>query len=208
MTPLATDAPTLAETVDAGRLQGALAGAGHGLVEQAGDWATEPDRLAPFVRSGGIAVSLTTATAFGLDLAEILANCAIAAWPDYASRRADLEFCLHEAIANGLMHGNLGVGVPAGGGPDDFMAYSRTLEARLADPELSRLRLRVFLCIFYGSLQAVVVDQGAGYTPPGPKPDATNSSGKSGRGLGMIRDLADDVDIADGGRELRMRFSA
>jgi serine/threonine-protein kinase RsbW len=92
-----------------------------------------------------------------------------------------VDLALQEALANGIRHG-------CKGDPTKHVQCSVT-------------------CDETGDLMIVVRDEGAGFdvtAVPDPLADA-NLFKSSGRGVFLINQLMDEVDFADGGREVRMR---
>ena len=92
-----------------------------------------------------------------------------------------VDLALQEALANGIRHGCKG----------DSTKYVQCSVS----------------CDETGDLTIVVRDEGAGFdvtAVPDPLTDA-NLFKPSGRGVFLINQLMDEVDFADGGREVRMR---
>jgi serine/threonine-protein kinase RsbW len=111
-----------------------------------------------------------------LDVVHLLENHD---WSEEEILKVDLA--LQEALANGIRHG-------CQGDPTKHVQCSVT-------------------CDESGDLMIVVRDEGAGFdvtTVPDPLADA-NLFKPSGRGVFLINQLMDEVDFADGGREVRMR---
>ena len=92
-----------------------------------------------------------------------------------------VQLALQEAIANAIRHGCAGDG-------------SKRVECSVS-------------CENSGEVVMIVRDPGPGFDPGAIADplDATNLLKPSGRGLFLIRQLMDEVQFADGGRELQMR---
>jgi anti-sigma regulatory factor (Ser/Thr protein kinase) len=148
-----------------------------------------------------VLVSLTTGTASELLLAHLLVNSLVLRRQFPLVIAQDIELALHEAISNALLHGNLQVvGMKALniGAIDQF---ARDVAQRLADPKLAARRILIDCIINEGKLSVCVTDQGAGYAE---NPNA--NKGASGRGLDLIRAIAETLAISDQGRCIQMRF--
>ncbi|WP_247870868.1 ATP-binding protein [Azospirillum sp. TSO5] len=161
-------------------------------------------------------LNLTTATAHDLQLGGRLLAALNARHRLDGDRRDDLELALHEAVSNALVHGNLGVSGMKELSAQELERFSRDLGDRLADPTLAARRIVIALRIDPAedgpaqdgraqdgrALATVeVTDEGEGFTP-GPR----TSSGASGRGLDLIGNIAEELEIANGGRSIRLRF--
>jgi anti-sigma regulatory factor (Ser/Thr protein kinase) len=161
-------------------------------------------------------LNLTTATAHDLQLGGRLLTALSARHPLEEDRRDDMELALHEAVSNALVHGNLGVAGMNELSVQELDRFSRELGDRLADPVLATRRIVIALRIdpaedgpakdgpaHDGRALATVevTDEGAGFSP-GPR----TSSGASGRGLDLIGNIADELEIGNGGRSIRLRF--
>lgn len=171
-------------------------------------------------------LNLTTGTAHDLQLGGRLLAALSARHPLAGDRRDDLELALHEAVSNALVHGNLGVVGMKELSAQELERFSRDLGDRLADPALAARRIIIAVRIDPAeigpaedgrtqdgptqdgptqdgrSLATVeITDEGAGFTP-GPR----TSSGASGRGLDLIGNFAEELEIANGGRSIRLRF--
>ncbi|MBI1206412.1 MAG: ATP-binding protein [Azospirillum sp.] len=167
--------------------------------ECAWDWLAVP------VAAEGLFLSLTTATAFALQSAvaicEILTERGVLA----PERRSQVELCVHEAIANAIVHGNLGI---VGMDTDDaegYRQFSQLIKDRLADARRRRLRIEIFVRWTAACLEISVADQGAGFDVSA-VPAEADGNAASGRGFVFMRTLADDVQVSDGGRCTSLRF--
>jgi len=162
------------------------------------------DLLAAALDDGGIYVSLPTATAWALDPAGILC----AALAEQAGVPADLlpgiEFAVHEAVANAMVHGNLRVDSALRKDVHRYADFCAHLADRLADPVAASRRVHIFVRWDQGRLDVDVLDEGEGFDPEKLRRAGTDEIG--GRGLEMIRALCDDLSIAEGGRRVRLRF--
>lgn len=155
----------------------------------------------PFLR-----VSLTTATAWELELARHLArrigeNTGIA-----PAQVENLELALQEAIANALIHGNLQLASITRCSPVDLNHFNMLLNQRLRQTPYADRRLQVSASWTEEQIEVRVEDEGAGYIPvPVALSDCANTP--SGRGLAIIRRLADHVQVLKGGKLLTLLFA-
>nr|WP_247893716.1 ATP-binding protein [Azospirillum endophyticum] len=167
-------------------------------------------RLLADAAGNDLYLNLTTATAHGLQpgrrlLAALSARLA-PGWALEGDRRDDVELALHEAVSNALVHGNLGVTAMKELNARELDRFSRDLNDRLADPVLAARRVVIALRIDPAEngrplVTVEITDEGTGFSP-GPR----SSSGASGRGLGLIGEIADGLEIEDGGRRIRLGF--
>ncbi|AWK87427.1 ATP-binding protein [Azospirillum thermophilum] len=158
----------------------------------------------------GFYLSLTTGTAYGMQCAALVCDelARRRALPE--ERRPNVELCLHEAIANAIVHGNLGISSETKNQPQGYRLFGELLRQRLGDPEAVRRRLDIFCRWTAGSLVIAVVDQGAGFEPaPVPAETARPEGGGkalAGRGFVFMRALADRVTVTDRGRCTLLQF--
>ncbi|MFD1625926.1 ATP-binding protein [Azospirillum griseum] len=147
-------------------------------------------------------INLTTETANDLHLAGRVLTALAARHPLPPERRDDLELALHEAISNALVHGNLEVAGMKELSATELERFSRDLVRQMANPVLAQRRLEVAVTLEPSALAVEVADEGGGF-----QPNRTECHGASGRGLDLIATVADSVELKDGGRRIRMRFS-
>lgn len=165
----------------------------------AGDWLGAPALGRSFY------LSLTTGTAMNVQPAALICDALAENGVLTGERRSPIELCLHEAVANGVMHGNLGVSSKMKEEPEGYRLFSRTLTERLRDPLLRRRRLDVYARWNDEELTVSVADEGDGFDAGGLrlKPEGR---ARSGRGFLFMRALADGLSIGDGGRCTTLRF--
>lgn len=111
-----------------------------------------------------------------------------------------LATLIREALMNAAIHGNLRLpGLTAFAG--DFERYEQAIAARLADPEIAGLPV-VVLCRAIPTLCVLhVLDHGGGHAGHISRPEAEETSG---RGLFLVRSIADRFRVTAGGRCLSM----
>ncbi|CAK0759331.1 serine/threonine-protein kinase RsbW [Azospirillaceae bacterium] len=120
--------------------------------------------------------------------------------------RYDIELALHEAISNAVLHGNLQIDGIKGLSIDALEYFAQNLDARIRDPDFALRRVEISGVLANNSLTIKVVDQGKGFASKAPTVSALEKSA-SGRGLELIRSIAQSCELLDGGRCIRMRFA-
>ncbi len=192
--------------VDDERLERALTAAARACVEvidrDAADAAAVAARLSA---EPGLAVSLSTATGHATELARLFVEALGRRLGLDEERRQAVELAVHEAVVNALLHGNLEVGPLPKETVEDFIAHCNAVEARLTDPDYALRRLEVRASWDDGRVTVVVADAGPGFDVES-LAARNEPTRKSGRGLFLIGELAEDVAIEDGGRRLVMTF--
>lgn len=154
---------------------------------------------------GGIALSLTSATAYAHDVPAPFIAAIGRRHPDSGCLQA-MEMALYEALANALIHGNLGIDSTLRGSAADLRDYRTALAHALADPALARRRVTMTCHPVADRLRLSVHDQGGGWDVDSMMNTAAAADAKSGRGLALIRRMADSIAAEDGGRCLIMEF--
>ncbi|WP_154667480.1 ATP-binding protein [Niveispirillum irakense] len=196
----------LTALADPRQLINVLASGCRAYVERRGAADLTEDGLSRLVeRPRSLHLCLTTAGTFGLDLAPLLcAAMELRGWLP-PMRRGDIEICLHEALNNALIHGNLGLKEGPGGEEGAFDRFYAEIRRRLDDPDRARRRVIIDAAADAGGLCITIQDQGEGHKAHQGRslapPDA-----KSGRGIQIMRELADDVVFSDGGRRVMLIF--
>ncbi len=146
-----------------------------------------------------LSLSVTTALAHGRPLAAAVARMLADLAP--GADRDAVETALQEAVANAVIHGNLGLSSMEVGTAAAMQRYAEALAGRLADPALAGRRVTVDARLAGKVLRLEVVDEGAGYDAVEPRPDQP-----FGRGLGLVSRFASRCEVRDGGRRLCMEF--
>ena len=123
-------------------------------------------------------------------------------------RSAGIHLALHEAIVNGLIHGNLDIGSEYRQSARLFVEYGRILSERLQNPAYARKSLSLSAAWDNSKLRIKIRDEGAGYVI---RDNFANRSltavrNKTGRGLLFIAGIADSCTIDDFGREMNLTF--
>ncbi|MBI2235364.1 MAG: ATP-binding protein [Magnetospirillum sp.] len=177
----------------------------HGFCEEGGGFVGR--RCLDAIEAGGIALSLTTAAAYRLDVTEMVCEAVRHRFLPPGSGPDVVLLALAEAVSNAVIHGNLGIESDLRFDAQRFAAFRTQLAERLADPE--RAVRRVEICAVPaagGGLTLTVSDQGAGFDVQGQLSRPVEADARSGRGLALIRKIARTVGGEDGGRTLVVRF--
>lgn len=170
-----------------------------GEADALGDWGAVP------VPRSGFYLSLTTGTSFGVQVASLVSDALVGHGVVGGERRSVVELCLQEAVANAIIHGNLGIASTAKDHPDGYRVFSQMVSDRLSDPTLRRRRIDVFARWAGRTLDISVADQGAGFDQSMVRTEVSGSA-RSGRGFVFMRALAARVECTDGGRCTSLRF--
>lgn len=157
------------------------------------------------LKNKGLYMALSTSTAYGGEPAHLFCVELAHRLGLSPEARDNIELALHEAIVNGLLHGNLEVSSYGRDTMDGFAEYCHTVDAHLHDPDLSARPLEVFATWTDQHIEISVVDCGRGYDPDA-LPANHDPNRKSGRGLLLIREIADSTRVSEGGRRMTMRF--
>lgn len=185
-------------------LRAALVG-GVGVVVDADDPARAEGVLPVLGRPNLIHLSLSTLRAFRLELAPLLCEALLSRGWIADTRRPEVELCVHEAVSNAIVHGNLGIQHGPSEDPASFDRFYAEVRTRLADPARAARLLRVD-AVWDGAFVEVQVDDEGGGFQSGPQALPSSPAAKSGRGLHIMRELADGVAFDRGGRTVRLRF--
>lgn len=174
-------------------------------VELGDDGDLPPGVLALLARSSCLHLSLSTATCFSLDLAPLLCGAMVSRGWLSADRRPEAEICLHEAISNAIVHGNLDVHQGPSADAGAFDGFFRAIQARLTDRDHASRRVTVEVVADPDMLCLTIRDEGRGH--PGHVPTAVEQlEAKSGRGIRIMGELADRVTFTEGGRAVHLYF--
>jgi anti-sigma regulatory factor (Ser/Thr protein kinase) len=185
-------------------LAGALNAGSHGYVEIESDLGLPIASLQRLSQPDRLYISVTTISCFSMSIAPILGRWLVDHGWLFADRLHDLELCLHEAISNAVVHGNLGIQHGPGGDRHAFDRFHGEIHARLAIREYARRRVAIDISNRPDDILVVVTDEGEGFQPSSRTEMAVDA--KSGRGLHILRQLSDDVELMAGGRCINMMF--
>lgn len=153
-----------------------------------------------------LGVLLTCPVIYACDIGRLFAE-ALRNRLNFSVERFDgIHMALHEALVNGLTHGNLQLSSDLRQTARDFLEYSRLLSERLQDPAYASKSLSIVAYWNDEKLQIRLKDEGAGYSVQSGGTQMPACSAKSGRGLRLIAGMADSCTIEDFGREITLSF--
>lgn len=152
-------------------------------------------------------LSLTTPTAFSAQPALLICDTLLDRGALTAERRSPVELCLHEAVANGVVHGNLGISSTAKDQPEGYRLFSQLVNEQLRDPACRHRRLEIFVRWNRDELTMSISDEGPGFDVERLRLEPDGSA-RSGRGFMFMRALSDGLTIGAGGRCTTLRFEA
>lgn len=187
-------------------MEAALGRGGVRAYLELGDGEELPAGLMPLMAEpSALHLSFSTVTSFSLDMAPVLCATLVArGWLD-ERRRADAEICVHEAVSNAIVHGNLDIQQGPTADVGAFDGFFRTIQERLADRTLASRRVTVEAVAGADELCVSVKDEGRGH--PGHIPSMVDKlEAKSGRGIRIMGEMANRVSFADGGRTTNLYF--
>lgn len=178
----------------------------HGSVEQLGEALLSGGHLLETLRRNGLYLGLSTSAAYGVELAKLFTQALRDRLGFSEDMRDNLELALHEALVNGLIHGNLGIPSTGRETLEMFTEYCRSVEQGLADPVRGLRLIEVFAWWDEKSVELSVVDEGDGFDYKSVLRETAQPGRTSGRGLQLISSLSEGYEISDGGRRLTMRL--
>lgn len=177
-----------------------------GCVEMAYGQLLSGDHLLPTLERNGLYMALSTATAYSLAPAHLFCKVLSERYHLGGELRDAIEMTVHEAVVNGLLHGNLEIGSGDRQTLEGFRKYGETIKTQLRDPSLASRCIEVSAIVSETAIELAVVDSGPGYDAAA-LDQGDDPERKSGRGLQLIRHFAQDVQIGEGGRKLSARFA-
>ena len=173
------------------------------------------DSIADFIKktqnfdiNNSFSVLLTCPAIYACDIARIFVNVLDKRLNLTKDRAAGIHLALHEAIVNGLIHGNLDISSEYRQSARLFMEYGRILAERLNDPAYARKSLSISAVWNNSKISVKICDEGAGCVIRDSfyNRSLTNVRNKTGRGLLFIAGIADSCTIDDFGREINLTF--
>lgn len=147
-------------------------------------------------------LSLTTASCYNGNVAHLFTKC-LNRFELNDDRNLEITTCLHEAIMNAMLHGNLKM-------VSDFRTlnglyrYQAEIEHRLTVDSYKSRRVTISAWQQGNHLQLAVSDEGSGFNMN--KYRGNKDTLPHGRGLPLIHSLADSVWLENDRRTLFMRF--
>jgi anti-sigma regulatory factor (Ser/Thr protein kinase) len=128
------------------------------------------------------------------------------------TRAGKMNIALHEAITNAIVHGNLGV--PSDLKEQSADVFAKAVAEKAGNPQLAARRVKIIFDFDGCECHITVTDEGSGFDFLSWLKALDDSETEepselcSGRGILMMRALADQVQFSDGGRTVRMTWRA
>ncbi|MGN1063652.1 MAG: SpoIIE family protein phosphatase [Alphaproteobacteria bacterium] len=149
---------------------------------------------------------LTCPIIYACDVAQIFTEALNKRLQFSDNRHGRIHLALHEALVNGLIHGNLQMDSGLRQSARDYVEYSRILSERLKDPAYAQKSVSIWATWNKKKLEIKIRDEGAGYAVAPTMQKRAELKAKSGRGLKLIAGTADSCTIDDFGREITLSF--
>lgn len=149
---------------------------------------------------------LTCPVIYACDVAQIFTEALNKRLQFSTNRHDRIHLALHEALVNGLIHGNLQIDSGLRQSARDYVEYSRILTERLQDPAYAQKSVSIWATWNKKKLEIKIRDEGAGYAVATTLQKRPELKAKSGRGLKLIAGTADSCTIDDFGREITLSF--
>ena len=159
------------------------------------------DEVLGRIQDNDVYLSLTTASAYKNEIALHFYRWIASKIDLNDDLCMKLELALQEAMANGLLHGNMGLDKTLPDSFHDLSAYGEEIRGKLDSDENGQKRIEVWASWGAADLTVSILDHGAGFEAKAP-----SESGVTGWGLCLIESLASSIDITEGGRMMTMRF--
>ena len=123
------------------------------------------------------------------------------------ARRKAIHLAVHEALVNGLFHGNLQLSSSMRQDVVGFISYIDLIGRRLNTPKYAKRAVSICSVWNKSRLEIKIKDEGMGYSLAQIlKRSATDVSSKSGRGLQIIAHAVDSCTIDNYGKEITLSF--
>lgn len=157
--------------------------------------------------SNALSFLLTGPIIYKYDIASVFAH---ALWKRIRfsdNRRSAIHLAIHEALVNGLIHGNLQLSSALRQTTQGYVSYSDLVAQRLDTPAFARKAISISAVWNRSRLEIKIRDEGMGYSLAQIlKQSDSPMSAKSGRGLRMIACAADSCTIENYGKEITLFF--
>ena len=163
-----------------------------------------PEELAMPAGPDRLLVSLTTTTAYRLPVAMLFCEALAAQGLTSPAAKGNILLSLQEAVANGVVHGNLELHSPRRAF-ENMRAYWAEIRRRLSDPEKANRRITLDAHIHDKLLHITVTDQGRGFNPE--QVQNRDPARPHGKGLKLINQLTMASEISLGGRQHTLTFA-
>ena len=147
---------------------------------------------------------VSTATARRIDVAECFVRSLEHHFPHIGMVTEDIRCALQEAIANAVIHGNLGLNGALRGSLTSLRVFAAMMEQRLNQPVYSRLPITIGARLQRGCIAVSVEDCGQGFDPDCVRPADTPAAG--GMGLSIMKRCSRKLVHSRCGRRVTMTF--
>lgn len=151
------------------------------------------------------AISITTTSAYHQHISAITAHHLSQYFCLPKRQHAPLHTCLHEALTNAIVHGNLGIQKHVTC-VDSFHSHYTQVTRQLENPAYANRRILIMGWEMDMGIQIAVVDEGDGFSLMDGFARA-HAPTPSGRGLLLIESLASGMWVGSDKRSLFMTFS-
>ena|GEM_PF-1622133 len=156
-------------------------------------------------KNSEIILSITTATCYKNDIALCFADILSERMGLAAEKTSDIATCLQEAIANAILHGNLGVSSEFDT-MHDFDEYQAKIDQHLQQDEYKYKRIHISAWDGHSRLKIAVSDEGNGFDLSR-NLLAPDKHLAHGRGLLFIKAMTEDMWLSEDKRTLFMTFA-
>lgn len=200
--PKSSHALMLIASVDADRLARAFEKPAKGYFEIVEPGDRPKDIFKESFSSQDLSFSFSSTTVYRLPVAHHITNALFAHTDLKDELRNNIEMALHEAMVNGVVHGNLELGHIKKDTVDSLQYFDEEAESRLLNPIFSGRKIEVSIQCYKTAVEIKVMDQGKGFAI-----DKDRWKGMPWRGINLIESLASSVRAAEVGAPLTMTFN-
>lgn len=155
-------------------------------------------------QSYDVGLTLYAFSCYRLPVAEAITQAIAEHYGVSSATKEDMHLCLHEAIANAVVHGNLSVHGTVGN-KDDLRSYYAIIETKLAVPALRYSSVHIVITERDNQVQLDIIDEGRGYQYEEFFSD--NSSAPTHKGLILIQKSCIATQVLSNGNHIRMKFT-
>ncbi len=156
--------------------------------------------------SNGLGFLLTGPVIYQFDIAKVFALALKERFHISDFRFDSIHLALHEALVNGLIHGNLRLSSKLRQSSNDYKTYNQLLSKRLTTPSFACKAIDISAEWTEKKMKIVIRDEGMGYSLSEILRHPPSVESKTGRGLRIIASAADSCTIDNCGREIALSF--
>lgn len=158
------------------------------------------------IYSDGLGFLLTGPVIYNIDVAQIFTKALQDRRHFSDFRMASIHLALHEALVNGLIHGNLNLSSLKRQNLTEYQEYGKTVQKRLTKPAFARKAISITAKWTRPKMKITIRDEGMGYSLSEILKQSPTVQSKSGRGLRIIASAADSCTIDNYGKEISLSF--